>query len=216
MERIADAFGLVLALTVTTFVVASLVADHGWGGVAVAVSACLSACVALGSAGARHTLVREAIGLSAVAVALSAVAAILDAPALHGISSLIQVLLLVAAAGAVLRAVVAQPQVGFRTILGAISVYIAIGLIFTFLFVAVDRLQAGSFFDDAGRPASGDFLFFSFTTLTTTGYGDLVPAGQPGRMLAVLEMLTGQIFLVTLIAGLVSVWRPGRRSGPDQ
>ncbi len=54
-----------------------------------------------------------------------------------------------------------------------------------------------------------DFLFFSYTTLTTTGYGDLVPAGQVGRMVSGLEMMLGQVFLVTLVAGLVSLWRPG-------
>ena len=59
-------------------------------------------------------------------------------------------------------------------------------------------------------PASSDYLFFSYTTLTTTGYGNLVPAGTVGQSLAVLEMLVGQIFLVTLVAGLVSLWRPGR------
>ena len=53
-----------------------------------------------------------------------------------------------------------------------------------------------------------DFLFFSYTTLTTTGYGNLVPAGTVGQSVAVLEMLLGQIFLVTLVAGLVSLWRP--------
>jgi voltage-gated potassium channel Kch len=59
----------------------------------------------------------------------------------------------------------------------------------------------------------GDFMFFSFTTLTTTGYGDLVPAAQPGKMFAGTEMLIGQIFLVTLVAGLVSLWRPGGMIG---
>ena len=62
-----------------------------------------------------------------------------------------------------------------------------------------------------------DFLFFSFTTLTTTGYGNLVPAGQPGKMFSGFEMLMGQIFLVTLVAGLVSLWRPGLLSrGPKR
>ena len=56
------------------------------------------------------------------------------------------------------------------------------------------------------------YLFFSYTTLTTTGYGNLVPAGDVGQILAVFEMLTGQVFLVTLVAGLVSLWRPGARA----
>ena len=52
-------------------------------------------------------------------------------------------------------------------------------------------------------------VFFSFTTLTTTGYGNLVPAGQPGQSLAVMEMIIGQLFLVTALGKIVSVWRPG-------
>ena len=99
----------------------------------------------------------------------------------------------------------------FRTILGAISVYVMLGILFTWVYVAVDKLQAGLFF---GQPIQvGDFVFFSITTLSTTGYGNLVPAGQPGRMLSGIEMLVGQIFLVTLIAGLVSLWRPGIARG---
>ena len=52
-------------------------------------------------------------------------------------------------------------------------------------------------------------VFFSFTTLTTTGYGNLLPAGQPGQSLAVMEMIIGQLFLVTALGKIVSVWRPG-------
>ena len=120
---------------------------------------------------------------------------------------MIEVVLLAVAAGVVLGTVLSETRVGFRTILGAISVYVILGLLFTFLYFAVERLQGGQFF--GVKTQTGDFLFFSITTLTTTGYGNLVPAAQPGRMLSGLEMLVGQIFLVTLIAGLVSLWRPG-------
>jgi hypothetical protein len=57
------------------------------------------------------------------------------------------------------------------------------------------------------------YLFFSFTTLTTTGYGNLVPAANPGQTFAVLEMLTGQLFLVTAVAKVVSTWRPSQGRG---
>ena len=114
--------------------------------------------------------------------------------------------------GFVLRTVISESRVNFRTILGAISVYLIFGLQFTSLYVAIDRLQDGPFFQGGGGSETGDFIFFSFTTLTTTGYGNLIPGGQPGKMFAGLEMLLGQIFLVTLIAGLVTLWRPRRRS----
>ena len=63
-------------------------------------------------------------------------------------------------------------------------------------------------FAGGAHAAPRDYMFFSYTTLTTTGYGNLVPAGDIGQILAVFEMLIGQIFLVTLVARLVSLWRP--------
>ena len=111
--------------------------------------------------------------------------------------------------GAVLQRVVLADRVGSRTILGALSVYAVLGILFTFVYGFVERVQSGPFFEGHTHSAGSDFLFFSYTTLTTTGYGNLVPAGQPGRMISGLEMMIGQIFLVTLVAGLVSLWRPG-------
>jgi hypothetical protein len=160
-------------------------------------------------------VVRWAIALAVGSVTLAVVAELSGERAFLATAALLQTFLLVAATAAILRAVIGALEVGFRTILGAISVYMIFGLLFTSLYVAIDRLQTGSFFD-AGEPGDGDFIFFSFTTLTTTGYGNLVPDGQPGKMFAGLEMLLGQIFLVTLIAGLVSLWRPRRRrADPD-
>ena len=213
-ERIANAFGLVLLLVIGTYVVGSLTPYREWTAVVTTFLASTAAVVGFASAGARPRVVRAAAVLALAAVALSAIAALADDPHLLGASAFVQVALLLIATGAVLRAVVTSPEVGFRTILGAISVYMILGLLFTFLFAAIDRVQGGAFFGPGVNASGGNAIFFSFTTLTTTGYGNLVPAGQPGRMFAGLEMLIGQIFLVTLVAGLVSLWRPrGRRGG---
>jgi hypothetical protein len=111
--------------------------------------------------------------------------------------------------GAVLQRVVTADSVSSRTILGAISVYAALGILFTWAYGLIDRIEGGGFFGETVQVQGGDFLFFSYTTLTTTGYGNLVPAGHVGRMVSGIEMMIGQIFLVTLVAGLVSLWRPG-------
>jgi hypothetical protein len=214
LERISNAFGLLLLLVVATYVLASLTSYAGWSAVAVSAVGCAGGAVGLASAGARTVIVRWAAVLGAASVTLAVVAELSGENAFLGIAAITQTVLLASAAGAVLRAVIAELEVGFRTILGAISVYMIFGLLFTSLYVAIDRLQAGQFFS-AGRPDTGDFIFFSFTTLTTTGYGNLVPQDQPGKMFAGLEMLLGQIFLVTLIAGLVSLWRPRRRTDAD-
>jgi Ion channel len=212
--RIANAFGLVLLLVVATYVAASLTRYSGWSAVLVTALACGSGAVALASSGVRTVVARAAAAVAIACVLLAAIAAIADRSGFLAAASLAQMLLLAVAAGAVLRTVVGESRVGFRTILGAISVYMIFGLLFTSLYAAIDRLQSGQFFiSEGGGSHTGNFIFFSFTTLTTTGYGNLVPAAQPGKMFAGLEMLLGQIFLVTLIAGLVSLWRPSRRRG---
>jgi hypothetical protein len=207
--RVSDAFGLVLVLVLTTYVLTSLLANHGWSAVVLTVATSCTSVVALTSSHAHAGLVRLAIWLSALTIGLAAIAATSDERTWLNFASAIQIGLLAIAMGAVLRRVVTTAEVGSRTILGAISVYTVLGILFTFLYGTIERIQADPFFEGAVHPAGSDFLFFSYTTLTTTGYGNLVPAGQPGRMLAGLEMMIGQIFLVTLVAGLVSLWRPG-------
>jgi hypothetical protein len=210
VERLSNAFGIVILLVLATFVAASLTKYTDWSAVAVSVLGCTTSTVALASSGIREKLVSTAIGLATACVGFAVIGAVTDRNGFLGIAALIQIFLLAWGGGTVLRAVLREEEVGFRTILGAISVYLIIGLLFASLYVAVDRLQAGAFFDPVTDLDTGDYVFFSFTTLTTTGYGNLVPGGQPGKMISVLEMLLGQIFLVTLIAGLVSLWRPGR------
>jgi voltage-gated potassium channel Kch len=134
---------------------------------------------------------------------------VLDSRPLLGVAFLTDALLLSIAAGTILRRVIVAVAVDFRTILGAISVYTLQGLLFSYLFLALGRLSHSPVFAGQTETRPADYLFFSYTTLTTTGYGNLVPAGDVGKVLAVFEMLTGQIFLVTLVAGLVSLWRPG-------
>jgi hypothetical protein len=208
-ERVSDAFGIVFALVLTTYVLTSLLANHGWSAVILTIATSATSVVALTSSHARAATVRAAVRLSALTILLAAVAAITDDRTWLNFASVVQIALLTIAMGAVLRRVVTSAEVGFRTILGAISVYTVLGILFTFLYGTIDRVQGGPFFEGVGQPQSSDFLFFSYTTLTTTGYGNLVPGGQPGRMISGLEMMLGQIFLVTLVAGLVSLWRPG-------
>jgi ion channel len=217
-ERVSNAFGLVLVLVLATYVLGSLTPFHGWTGALTTLVAAAAGVVGLAGAQVRPLVVRVAATAALTAVVLAVISAIADSRQLLGASSFVVALLTLTAAGAILRAVLGETEVGFRTILGAISVYATFGILFTFVYAALDRVQSTPFFGTGVSVKGGDFIFFSFTTLTTTGYGDLVPTAQPGKMFAGLEMLIGQVFLVTLVAGLVSLWRPGgfvrrRRSG---
>jgi len=215
-ERIGDAYGLVLMLIVITFVVMMTLPPEGWGGRVVAVAvAGLTAIVALTSSDVRPARVRVAL-LAVVASVLAAfVAKVIPSDRLLGVAfGVTAVLLGIAAITILRRVIVGASNVDFRTILGAVSVFTLFGLLFAFLYVFFSRWTSSEFFTGQPHAPTSDYLFFSYTTLTTTGYGNLVPAGTLGQSFAVLEMLVGQFFLVTLVAGLVSLWRPGRGLNP--
>ena len=150
--------------------------------------------VALVSSHARAGFVRAAIVFSVMSIVLGVIGAATDEPTWLNFASMIQVTLLAIAMLAVLRRVVTTAEIGSRTILGAISVYAVLGILFSFAYSTIDHLQSGRFFSEVTDPKGSEFLFFSYATLTTTGYGNLVPAGQPGRMFAGLEMMLGQLF----------------------
>lgn len=216
-ERFTDAFGLVLVLVLLTYALASVLANRGWPAVVLAIAVSATSVVAFVSSHARPVVVRRATLVSLLPVALSVVSALFGGRLWLSAASLIAIGLLAVAMATMLRRVLASREVGFRTILGAISFYVALGILFTFAYGTIDRFEDGGFFGSAVHADGGDFVFFSYTTLTTTGYGNLVPAADVGRMVAGLEMMLGQVFLVTLVAGLVSLWRPGQtiRGGGD-
>jgi hypothetical protein len=116
-------------------------------------------------------------------------------------------LMLLVTAGIIVRRVLAQPVVTIQSIYGALSAYLIIGLMFAAVYAAIDHLTATAFFAQGKSANTQTFQYFSFTTLTTLGYGDYTAAGSGGRAIAVMEALTGQVFLATLVARLVAAFR---------
>jgi hypothetical protein len=132
--------------------------------------------------------------------------------AVQGVASAWKAALLAVAVVLTVIRVLAQPEVTIQSIYGALSAYMIMGLMFAACYGALDRFGEGDFFAN-GQPGNlQTFQYFSFTTLTTLGYGDFTAAQSGGRAVAVLEAMLGQVFLATLVARLVSVFRP--RQGP--
>jgi hypothetical protein len=116
-------------------------------------------------------------------------------------------LLLLAAVIMVVRRVLARPTVTIQSIYGALSAYLITGLMFASIYYGMQHLGTSDFFADNQPANTQTFQYFSFTTLTTLGYGDFTAAESGARSIAVLEALTGQIFLATLVARLVAAYR---------
>jgi len=121
---------------------------------------------------------------------------------------------LLVTAALIVRRILGRQTVTLQSIYGALSAYIIIGLMFAAFYAAIEHLGGGHFFAD-GQPADTQtFQYFSFTTLTTLGYGDFTAAGNGGRAIAVMEALTGQVFLATLVARLVAAFRGSLQQSP--
>ncbi len=104
----------------------------------------------------------------------------------------------------------AEEGVGVDVVLGALCAYLYIGTWFAFAYRAVALLAGAPFFAQPGEERALNYLYFSFVTITTTGFGDLSPVYGPGRMLAAVEAVIGQLYLVTVVAVVVSAFRRHR------
>lgn len=94
-------------------------------------------------------------------------------------------------------------KIRLEAVMGVLSLYMLLGMLFAFIYGGVDQFGSEPFFA-GGQPATvSNCLYFSFTTMATVGYGDFVAASDVGHTLAVFEMMTGQIYLVTVVALIV-------------
>ncbi len=208
-------YGLLLILLIVTYLLSAFVRSN-WISVAQ-----LALFVATGGLALRSSRLsrRQSRVLLAVSAAGSAAAAglALARPSDGAVAaaSLWTGLLLLATVALIVVRIVSYPTVTEESIFGAVSAYLLIGLMFAAFYAAISKGHGGHFFADGQPGNSQTFQYFSFTTLTTLGYGDFTAAGSDGRALAVMEALTGQVFLATLVARLVAAFRVsgGRRAG---
>jgi hypothetical protein len=166
---------------------------------------------ALWTAGVARSDSKLSVGLVGCALAAAVVLLVFGGDALAGAVGLLSALLTVATVVAIAVAVVDQREVNMQSVGGAVCIYLLFGMIFLFLYGAVAELGSGLFFAQGTDGTRSIRLYFSYVTLATLGYGDYTPDGNIGRTLAIVEALVGQLYLVTVVALLVSRMR-GRRS----
>lgn len=117
---------------------------------------------------------------------------------------------------AILSHLLRAKKVTADIIFGSICVYLLLGMIWAMGFSVIEIFQPGSFLsamESIGTGSSEFFnrssfrslIYYSFVTLTTLGYGDIVPSTPPARMFSILESITGQLYIAILIARLVGL-----------
>jgi len=205
-------YGLVLVLVFVSVVFDLAAPDAAWSrGVSIVLSGA-TLLITLWVARAKPRTLRAAAAVVAVALFASIVGLSVGGDLAEDSVRIVNVLFIAATPVAIMRDLFRYPEITLRTVFGVLSVYLLIGLFFASLYTAVAALSSAPFFSQGTDGNVADRIYFSFVTITTTGYGDYTAGTQLGRSLAVAEALIGQLYLVTLVSLIVG--NLGRRRRP--
>ncbi len=202
----AERSGLLLGAIIAAFLVQGVATTAGWEEVLVSALLGATLLLALWTAEAPPRVMHPAAFVAAALVLISAVEVAtghVDGGATHLANALLVGLAPTAIVIGVIRSLRRKQAVTVQAVLGVLSVYLLLGMFFAFLYGAVNHLGGAPFFAGGQSPSGPHFLYFSFSTLTTVGYGDYTARANLGHTMAVSEALVGQIYLVTVVSLIV-------------
>ena len=205
--RALDSYASLLVLLLANFFLLELVDDPRWGAIGSTLLAAAALFVAISDPENGHTINRTQTLSIIGCVGLSCVLLFADSASVLGLAYLLPVALLVTATLPItLYRVLHHRRVTTETILGALCTFVLLGLLFAFVYLAISELRGAPFFAQPGPQQQSEYLYFSFVVLTTLGFGDLSPSVGLPQALVAIEALVGSVFLVTLVARLVTLW----------
>lgn len=203
-RRASHSYLHVLFLILATFVFASLASDAEWTTSVLLLLEAATLGAAMWTSGLMHADSKLLLALVSGAVLLAVAVPISARDGVTGAAGIASGVLAVATIATIALGVVDQDEVNAQSVTGAVCIYLLFGLLFMFLYGAVALLGSGDFFAQGTDGTRALRLYFSYVTLATLGYGDYTAAGDLGHSLAIVEALFGQLYLVTVLALLVS------------
>ena len=210
-------FGLLLLALIATFFFEGIAGpgdvQRAFGTILVGITLLL----ALEAGEVRRPVMRVAIALIAAIVVATVFASFSSNSArVEGLTSIANALLIAAAPTSVvlglLRNIRRTRTVTLTVVAGVLCLYLLLGLFFASMYVAIDRLTNHAFFAGGAPATPSNAVYFSFITMTTVGYGDFTAQTNLGHTLSAFEALIGQIYLVTVVAAIVSRLVPVRQA----
>jgi Ion channel len=201
----------VLVTIVAGFLFAGLAPDADWATSVLVLIETGTLVLALRTSGWSVTQSRVVLVLVVVGVSAAAANLLWEGNALAALLNSLTGLLTLAIVVVVALGALEQGEVNSRSVAAGICVYVLLGLVFAYLYGLMAVIGHGPFFAQGTDGTRALRVYFSYVTLATIGYGDYTPAGNLGHTFAVLEALIGQLFLVTVVAVVVTRVRPIRR-----
>jgi len=211
-RRASHSHGIVLLLIVAAFLFAATASDASWTSSVLVLLQSLTLVAALWTSGLAKLTSPLSLGFLLIAIGLAVANLLAATNGLTGAVSIVSGGLVLGIAFVIALSVMSEHEVNGQSILGAICIYILLGLMFLFLYGAVAVLGSGPFFAQGTDGLRALRLYFSYVTLATLGYGDYTPKTDLGHTLAVIEALLGQLYLVTVVALLVARMRTRREA----
>lgn len=211
--RWADRYGLLFLLILLSLVLTA--ANTTWLKIAAVLVQGGVVLFAFLAARAGRRAWRVAVVLVPLAVIIGIAGRFGDSRAAETVAAAMNLVLPAAAIVVLGRRIVMEPFVSSRTIIGLLCVYLLIGMTFAATYITIAVVSGEPFFVQTDQAQPVDFTYFSLVTLATVGYGDLTAANPMPRMLAAIEGLTGQLYLVTVVAVAVSRVRTRRDRSPE-
>jgi hypothetical protein len=208
--RAAHSYGLVLGLIIVVFVFTSVAPNSPWADSTLVLLESLTLVTALWTSGLASADSKVSIGLVALATGSAVALLVVGGTFFQAVVLILAALLTLATILTVALGIIDQGEANVRAVTGAVCVYVLIGLLFVYMYGVIAAVGSGDFFAQGTDGSRSLRLYFSYVTLATLGYGDYTAAGELGRTLAIVEALFGQLYLVTVIALLVSRIRSSR------
>ncbi len=215
-RRFADSYGLVLLLLVVSYFCDAALGDYTWGRVVVVFVLAAATWLALRASQVERRPMRIAEALIPL-LCVVAVASLLigQENVAHAVTGAIRLVLVIVAPIAIGWHLAHKLELTVETFLGAVCIYLLIAQLFATLFALTAVAAGQAFFVQTSHPTAIDYIYFSFVTMTTVGYGDYTSALNVGRMLAVMEAIFGQLYLITVVSLVVQNLSTKRRRGRD-
>jgi hypothetical protein len=203
-------YGFVLLLVLFTFVFVAAAPDEAWPRAVLVLIQALTLAVALWTSAATGRLDTIAAALVVIGVVGAVVELATENANATGLVGLLNVVLIAVTCAVIVLGIRDQHGVNVQSVLGALCIYLLIGMLYTFGYGAIAALESGPLFTQGTEGTPSIRLYFSVVSLATVGYGDYTAATDLGRTVAASEGLLGQIYLVTVVAVIVSRLRPSR------